>query len=1582
MKKGNWRKKLCVLLALALVIPQPAVSVYAAKKAKSSKSEDQALVNYDDFESGMENRIVSLEDGTLLMVKGQKTKNDSIASTADSKVAAVKKNNIKGVKEGNTTLSLTDGSTVDCKVVEPAISEKKVIIAPGDSVSLDLVSKSGEVLDDMTHVSWVSQKPEVADVDNNGNVYASAAGNARITAWLNGKKYSTKIKVKSKDKSRVPTDVYLNMGSKTKIKGVKRKGDVSIANTDIAVVSGANVYGVYAGNTKLTVDSKTVNLHVEYPEIAGIDSQISQNKPGKYSLSIYRGQVYTLHTPMVDKQINWKVSNKSVAAVNENGEIYGKKAGKTKVTAKINKKKVSVEVNVSEETMEDAYGKDSDGDNIPDMLEEEIGTNPNAKDTDGDGLDDNIELYYTKTSPLNADTDGNGISDADEDTDEDGLTNAEEVAKKTDPGAADTDGDGLTDGDEVNIHGTDPTKADTDGDGLSDGLEIRIGLDPLKEKTDGETPDSERKIRQEINAEDLETELAESVCVPSVSADAAGDIRAAVSIKKAYEGNLADARYLLGKIVELGIEGDVENLTLSFDCSSQSEIINDLAIVRINDENKIELTDSKYYENTVYLEDVSEGRYSVINLRKFLTTIGVSINEIIDDAKSVSDGSVSGASLRTMSSHSEDEETGDNNTSDEWYEDNYVLVDKDYNLIDSEDEKSDQEKEDRSKEDSSEDEKKDSEEASESSVDSKAEENASEDDAEETVSQDDAGSDEESEKEETEGTEEKEDTEDTVSEDDAEKNETEEADEAVSENDAESIPEGSKYVLKSAYEDIVNGHFDREPSLETQAATIKGQADIVFIMDTTGSMSGPINNVVRNINEFVTELDETYDVAANFALVDYKDITCSEKTKMLLNSEGENWFSDVDEFRKAVSAIRVSGGGDTPETPLDGFGMAQGLDYRTGANKFYILITDADAKTNNNYGYEGFDDLNIDLKASDVVASVICRKSEDSYDSIYETTGGVKGDIYGNFAEILLTLASRIGEKVNDGTWIMLDDYQFRKLDAPVVEGSGTDTDKDGIADCDELGAEQDIDVSDYVRKLLERNGVSDEKIIESYCKVPVYSYSSDPTLPDTDFDGIDDRDDVNPKDNKFSGKMNFKDADTKKDKSINVDFNVDYSDLLGDNSSYNKDLALYACVLASDIYHGGLTYDISGGLKSTESTSDERNLASIFGMRDNENIEIKSSTDPDDRTEVYLGHRKIVKDGRDAQVVIMSIRGTGIDKYGKGDDIEWSSNFDVGASSSQYKSATGSHPDWKNKNNHKGFDVAANGVIEAYENYEKKHGFDGSSRKYILITGHSRGAGIANLVGAHFEDDPGYKSFTYTFAAPYTTTSYTSSSYSSIFNIMNNDDIVPMLPLAYWGFKKNGTVLAKSVEKDGLESKKMFAKDAAYGTFEWLMGRDYNNDGGTQRTVSKFEDIASDRDSLYVLDSKYGKKKLEHKIFKADAENAKKAYEEEYEKYKLDRFCKVELDDSPALGYNIVRTISPAFLMQDLANLAGGAYPDTIKAALSAPADLSASTNKYNQAKTSFICTSGQTPVRVFGGMADPHQTPTYYLLTKFGNF
>ncbi len=131
---------------------------------------------------------------------------------------------------------------------------------------------------------------------------------------------------------------------------------------------------------------------------------------------------------------------------------------------------------------------DSDGDELNDSYEIEIGTNPALNDTDNDEIKDKAELLL-------------GLYPNNEDSDNDGLTDGFELEIGTNPLNNDTDGDGLNDSIEYNYYKTDPKRPDSDSDGWNDYYEIFIsGTDPLNPDTDGDG------IKDSIDSEPLNKE--------------------------------------------------------------------------------------------------------------------------------------------------------------------------------------------------------------------------------------------------------------------------------------------------------------------------------------------------------------------------------------------------------------------------------------------------------------------------------------------------------------------------------------------------------------------------------------------------------------------------------------------------------------------------------------------------------------------------------------------------------------------------------------------------------------------------------------------------------------------------------------------------------------------------------------------------------------------------------------------------------------------------------------------------------------------------------------------------------------------
>lgn len=129
----------------------------------------------------------------------------------------------------------------------------------------------------------------------------------------------------------------------------------------------------------------------------------------------------------------------------------------------------------------DGATEDTDGDGLTDA--EELNTyftDPNDSDSDDDELSDGQEVLTYETNPNASDTDGDTVTDG-----------VEVNVYGSDPNSSDSDGDLLTDGEEVFTYLTDPIDSDSDDDGVSDGVEVDQGSDPLDVADSGEPADDE-----------------------------------------------------------------------------------------------------------------------------------------------------------------------------------------------------------------------------------------------------------------------------------------------------------------------------------------------------------------------------------------------------------------------------------------------------------------------------------------------------------------------------------------------------------------------------------------------------------------------------------------------------------------------------------------------------------------------------------------------------------------------------------------------------------------------------------------------------------------------------------------------------------------------------------------------------------------------------------------------------------------------------------------------------------------------------------------------------------------------------------
>ena len=293
-----------------------------------------------------------------------------------------------------------------------------------------------------------------------------------------------------------------------------------------------------------------------------------------------------------------------------------------------------------------------------------------------------------------------------------------------------------------------------------------------------------------------------------------------------------------------------------------------------------------------------------------------------------------------------------------------------------------------------------------------------------------------------------------------------------------------------------------ENIVASEAAASMGLADIVFVIDRTESMGPYINNVRNNIDVFAQGLVNDYNIHANFGLITFSDVDHHGFGSTTIHRSGfSNWFTSVEGLRAALSTISlVTGGVDYPETPMDGLEMARRLDFRSNATKFIILISDDTYKVSNQFGIESMQEMADRFANDEIIVSAISRTQfQNSYRLLYETTGGLFGNISANFSTILLALAEKIGEIVYEGRWVILDDFKIIRID----ESPGADTDGDGIPDLEELGnITTTVSLTPFIAYSLAMRGV-DPALYVGKDTVEVYNYISDPTKADTDGDGL-----------------------------------------------------------------------------------------------------------------------------------------------------------------------------------------------------------------------------------------------------------------------------------------------------------------------------------------------------------------------------------------------------------------------------------------------------------------------------------------------
>lgn len=203
---------------------------------------------------------------------------------------------------------------------------------------------------------------------------------------------------------------------------------------------------------------------------------------------------------------------------------------------------------------------------------------------------------------------------------------------------------------------------------------------------------------------------------------------------------------------------------------------------------------------------------------------------------------------------------------------------------------------------------------------------------------------------------------------------------------------------------------DGRPTGLTDMAGLGQQrpVDVVFALDTTGSMGDYIEGVKGTAIDFARSLERRRR-DYRLGLVTFGDTV----------REGYPLTDDVDEFVDWVAGQQADGGGDPPENALGALQEAAALSLRPEAQHLIVLITDADIHTYGDPADEevAFDDPSLTMEetlrrlSAGAISVYAVTPDLPAHRRLVEQTGGALYGIGTDFDRIIDQLALAIANQ-------------------------------------------------------------------------------------------------------------------------------------------------------------------------------------------------------------------------------------------------------------------------------------------------------------------------------------------------------------------------------------------------------------------------------------------------------------------------------------------------------------------------------------------------------------------------------------------
>ena len=272
---------------------------------------------------------------------------------------------VSGISKGSATVTAyINGVAFNCKVtVKDADTSKRdltknvaVKLVPMQTITAKASgfnAKKATWSSDRTPkteglAKGVVYEDDIVRITKAGKITAIGVGTTALKATGGGKELNFTIEVQEPSTQIV----HLNKGANKTIKLYGTKGNLSWAATDTSVVkiTGNKIQGLKYGETILTTKYENIDYTVEvYVEDPVITAEGITGKYPTYTLALKKGQTVILGIDQVYQDVIFQSNKNNIAFISEDGVISARSKGKAVMTTKINGKKITLNVNVSDQ---------------------------------------------------------------------------------------------------------------------------------------------------------------------------------------------------------------------------------------------------------------------------------------------------------------------------------------------------------------------------------------------------------------------------------------------------------------------------------------------------------------------------------------------------------------------------------------------------------------------------------------------------------------------------------------------------------------------------------------------------------------------------------------------------------------------------------------------------------------------------------------------------------------------------------------------------------------------------------------------------------------------------------------------------------------------------------------------------------------------------------------------------------------------------------------------------------------------------------------------------------------------------------